>query len=37
MTEEPGEEDGLLDRMTDEAVKNVFDQYLKPKKVPRPS
>ena len=32
MTEEPGEEDGLLDRMTDEAVKNVFDQYLKPKK-----
>ncbi|MFH5804495.1 sigma 54-interacting transcriptional regulator [Alienimonas sp. DA493] len=32
MTEEPGEEDVLLDRMTDEAVKNVFDQYLKPKK-----
>ena len=32
MTEEPGEEDGLLDRMTDEAVKNVFDQYLKPKR-----
>ena len=32
MTEEPGEEDDLLDRMTDEAVKNVFDQYLKPKK-----
>lgn len=31
MTEEPGEEDGLIGRIVGEAVKNVFDQYLKPK------
>jgi len=31
MTEEPGEEDGLINRVVSEAVKNVFDQYLKPK------
>ena len=31
MSEEPGEEDELFTRLTDEAVKNVFDQYLKPK------
>lgn len=31
MTEEPGEEDGLINRVVGEAVKNVFDQYLKPK------
>ncbi|MBA3313763.1 MAG: sigma 54-interacting transcriptional regulator [Planctomycetota bacterium] len=31
MTEEPGEEDGLIGRVVSEAVKNVFDQYLKPK------
>ena len=31
MTEEPGEEDGLIARIVGEAVKNVFDQYLKPK------
>lgn len=31
MTEEPGEEDKLLVRLQDEAVKNVFDQHLSPK------
>lgn len=30
MTEEPGEEDKLIGRIIDEAVKNVFDQHLKP-------
>ncbi|MCA9025040.1 MAG: sigma 54-interacting transcriptional regulator [Planctomycetaceae bacterium] len=31
MTEETGEEDRLLHRLVDEAVKNVFDQYFSPK------
>lgn len=31
MTEDSGEEDGLINRIIGEAVKNVFDQYLKPK------
>ena len=31
MTDEPGEEDGVITRIVAEAVKNVFDQYLKPK------
>ncbi|HID21820.1 MAG TPA: magnesium chelatase [Planctomycetaceae bacterium] len=31
MTEEPGEEDRLFVRLAEEAVKNVFDQHLKPK------
>jgi magnesium chelatase subunit I len=30
MTEEPGEEDKLIGRIIDEAVKNIFDQHLKP-------
>lgn len=32
MTEEPGEEDGLIQRIVGEAVKNVFDQYLNTKR-----
>lgn len=32
MSEESGEEDLLIRRMIDEAVKNLFDQYLSPKK-----
>src|SRR5690606_10812874 len=31
MTEEPGEEDRLVGRLVEEAVKNVFDQYFSPK------
>ena len=31
MTEETGQEDRLLARILEEAVKNVFDQYLSPK------
>ncbi|QDT63190.1 sigma 54-interacting transcriptional regulator [Calycomorphotria hydatis] len=31
MSEEPGDEDKLLYRIIDEAVKNVFDESLKPK------
>ncbi|MEZ6064622.1 MAG: sigma 54-interacting transcriptional regulator [Planctomycetaceae bacterium] len=31
MTEEVGEEDRLIERLTDEAIKNVFDQTLNPK------
>ncbi len=31
MTEEPGEEDKLLIRLMEEAVKNVFDQHFSPK------
>lgn len=31
LTEEAGEEDGLLQRILSEAVKNVFDQWFKPK------
>ena len=31
MTEESGEEDRLIERLVDEAVKNVFDQHFKPK------
>ena len=31
MTEEPGEEDRLIHRLIDEAVKTVFDQSLTPK------
>ena len=31
MTEEPGEEDQLIGRIVSEAVKNVFDQSLRPK------
>ena len=31
MVDEPGEEDAILGRIVGEAVKNVFDQYLKPK------
>ncbi|QDT36527.1 sigma 54-interacting transcriptional regulator [Stratiformator vulcanicus] len=31
MTEEPGEEDRVIERIVDEAVKNVFDKYLKAK------
>ncbi|MGQ0633556.1 MAG: sigma 54-interacting transcriptional regulator [Planctomycetaceae bacterium] len=30
MTEEPGQEDKLLARIVEEAVKNIFDQRLKP-------
>src|SRR4029079_13153411 len=30
MTEESGQEDKLIARIVDEAVKNVFDQHLKP-------
>lgn len=30
MTEEPGEEDKLIGRIIDEAIKNIFDQHLKP-------
>ncbi len=31
ITEEPGEEDKLVNRLLDEAVKNVFDQHFSPK------
>ncbi len=31
MTEETGEEDRLIQRLVEEAVKNVFDQHLSPK------
>jgi magnesium chelatase subunit I len=31
MTEEPGEEDKLVTRLIEEAVKNVFDQHFNPK------
>lgn len=31
MTEEPGQEDKLVTRMVDEAIKVVFDQYANPK------
>jgi len=31
MTEEPGEEDRLLQRLIEEAAKNVFDQFFRPK------
>ena len=31
MTEEPGEEDRLLQRLVEEGVKNVFDQFFRPK------
>src|SRR5690606_40846885 len=31
MTEEPGEEDGLIGRIVGEAVMKVFDEYRQPK------
>jgi magnesium chelatase subunit I len=31
MADEPGEEDGVITRIVAEAVKNIFDQHLKPK------
>ncbi len=31
MTEEPGQEDRLIQRLIDEAIKSVFDQYASPK------
>ena len=35
MTEETGEEDKLLGRIIDEAVKTVFDQHFDPEAVPQ--